>query len=177
MIKKCVICGKEFKCRPSRNVVTCSYECRLKHLSNNKKGRKMSDATKQKMRDARLSNPQKDAIQRAATEASKKSPKSGRFITNTSAIDWHLVSPDGRHFYIHSLRHWLRNEGAAEFGVLPDTREYNCVISGLNIVKRSALGLLPPGQRPSSTYKGWRVIPTRADERKAAEKRKQRNNF
>lgn len=33
--KKCVICGKEYPCTPSRNVVTCSRECRLKYLSQN----------------------------------------------------------------------------------------------------------------------------------------------
>lgn len=174
MIKKCVICGKEFKCTPSRNIVTCSYECRMKHLSSNHKGRKMPDAAKQKMRKARLDNPSNKEIQKKATEAAKKSPKSGKFETNRKAIDWHLVSPDGRHFFIHSLRHWLRNEGAREFGIDPDSKDYINTISGLSRVKKSVLGTLPPGQRPGYTHKGWQVIPTRADERKAAEKRKQR---
>ena len=48
--KKCVICGKEYPCTPSRNVVTCSRECRLKYLSQNHKGLKMSAATRREKR-------------------------------------------------------------------------------------------------------------------------------
>lgn len=101
--KKCVICGKEYPCTPSRNVVTCSRECRLKYLSQNHKGLKMSAATREKMAESRKKVPNSAEIQRMATEAAKKSPKSGRFITNKAAIDWHLVSPEGEHFHIHSL--------------------------------------------------------------------------
>ena len=77
MIKKCVICGKEFKCTPSRNIVTCSYECRLKHLSSNHKGRKMPDAAKQKMRKARLDNPSNKEIQKKRRKQQKKVLKAG----------------------------------------------------------------------------------------------------
>lgn len=78
--KKCVICGKEYPCTPSRNVVTCSRECRLKYLSQNHKGLKMSAATREKMAESRKKVPNSAEIQRMATEAAKKSPKSGRFI-------------------------------------------------------------------------------------------------
>ena len=137
--KKCVICGKEYPCTPSRNVVTCSRECRLKYLSQNHKGLKMSAATREKMAESRKKVPNSAEIQRMATEAAKKSPKSGRFITNKAAIDWHLVSPEGEHFHIHSLAFWLR-ENHEMFGVEPDTREFKNVISGLSRVKRAMLG-------------------------------------
>ena len=81
-IKKCVVCGKEFYCSPSRNIVTCSRECRLIHLSQIHKGSKRSDESKNKMSIARQKNPRNIEIQQKATEASKKSSKSGRFETN-----------------------------------------------------------------------------------------------
>lgn len=56
--KKCVICGKEYPCTPSRNVVTCSRECRLKYLSQNHKGLKMSAATREKMAESRKGSEQ-----------------------------------------------------------------------------------------------------------------------
>lgn len=167
--KKCVICGKEYPCTPSRNVVTCSRECRLKYLSQNHKGLKMSAATREKMAESRKKVPNSAEIQRMATEAAKKSPKSGRFITNKAAIDWHLVSPEGEHFHIHSLAFWLR-ENHEMFGVEPDTREFKNVISGLSRVKRAMLGKIGDGQRPCATYKGWSVIPTDSDLEKLNEK-------
>lgn len=151
--KKCVICGKEYPCTPSRNVVTCSRECRLKYLSQNHKGLKMSAATREKMAESRKKVPNSAEIQRMATEAAKKSPKSGRFITNKAAIDWHLVSPEGEHFHIHSLAFWLR-ENHEMFGVEPDTREFKNVISGLSRVKRAMLGKIGDGQRVSSPGPG-----------------------
>ena len=168
--KKCVICDKEYPCTPSRNVVTCSRECRLKYLSQNHKGLKMSAATREKMAESRKKVPNSAEIQRMATEAAKKSPKSGRFITNKAAIDWHLVSPEGEHFHIHSLAFWLR-ENHEMFGVEPDTREFKNVISGLSRVKRAMLGKIGDGQRPCATYKGWSVIPTDYDLEKLNSKR------
>lgn len=161
--KKCVICGKEFFCSPSRNVVTCSKECRLKHISNTHKGMKMTSESRAKISSARKNLENASEIQRKATEAAKKSPKSGRFITNRAAIDWHLVSPEGEHFYIHSLYFWLRENCEEYFGVEPDSKGYLNAISGLSRVKRSVLGTLPAGQRPGYTYKGWSVILTEQD--------------
>lgn len=150
--KKCVICGKEYPCTPSRNVVTCSRECRLKYLSQNHKGLKMSAATREKMAESRKKVPNSAEIQRMA------------------AIDWHLVSPEGEHFHIHSLAFWLR-ENHEMFGVEPDTREFKNVISGLSRVKRAMLGKIGDGQRPCATYKGWSVIPTDYDLEKLNSKR------
>lgn len=147
---------------------TISRECRLKYLSQNHKGLKMSAATREKMAASRKKVPNSAEIQRMATEAAKKSPKSGRFITNKAAIDWHLVSPEGEHFHIHSLAFWLR-ENHEMFGVEPDTREFKNVISGLSRVKRAMLGKIGDGQRPCATYKGWSVIPTDYDLEKLKE--------
>ncbi|MFR6747743.1 MAG: hypothetical protein ACLUS5_12425 [Roseburia faecis] len=165
VVKKCVVCGKKFYCESSRNIVTCSRECRLIHLSQTHKGLKRSEESKRRMSEARLKNPRNMEIQRKATEAAKKSPKSGRFETNRAAIDWHLVSPEGEHFYIHSLSFWLRENGNKYFGVEPDTKQFFNIIAGLSRVKRSVLGILPEGQRPGYSYKGWHVIPTDYDKK------------
>lgn len=95
-------------------------------------------------------------LQKAGTQAALKSTNSGRFETNVNAIDWHLVSPNGKHYHFHSLNYWLRENGLELFGCEPDSREYNNVRAGLSGAKRAALGK----KYPCSTYKGWRVIPT-----------------
>lgn len=166
MIKKCVICGRAFDCSPSRNIVTCGPECRAEYSRRNHTGLKYSKASRDRMSKSRLENPRCKELQEAATKAAKSSPKSGRFEQNVHAIDWHLVSPDGTHYHFHSLRNWLRENGKHLFGVDPDTRQFNNVIYGLSRAKKSVLGTLPPGQRPGYTYKGWKVIPTKDDQKK-----------
>lgn len=161
--KKCIICGTEFYCAPSRDIVTCSKECRLTHLSQTHKGLKRSEDSKRKMSEVRRRNPKNLEMQKKATEEAKKSPKSGRFETNRAAIDWHLVSPDGEHFYIHSLSFWLRENCHKYFGVEADSQQFYNIIAGLSRAKRSMLGKITYKQRPGYTYKGWRVIPTEHD--------------
>ena len=161
--KKCVICGKEFECSPSRNIVTCSPECRAEYSRRNHKGIKYSQESRDKMSRIRLENERCKEIQEKATKAAQNSPKSGKFAENVHAIDWHLVSPDGVHYEFHSLRNWLRENGEDFFGIKENTRQFENVISGLSRVKKSMLGTLPTGQRPGYSYKGWSVIPTEYD--------------
>ena len=146
VVKKCVVCGKEFYCESSRDIVTCSKECRLIHLSQTHTGLKRSEESKRRMSETRRANPRNTEIQRKATEAAKNSPKSGRFET-----------------YIHSLSFWLRENCNKYFGVEPDSKQFFNIIAGLSRVKRSVLGTLPEGQRPGYSYKGWSVIPTEDD--------------
>ena len=98
-------------------------------------------------------------LQKVAVEAAKTSPKAGRFITNVNAKDWHLISPNGEHYYFHSLMDWLRKNGKELFGCEPDSKEFNNVRSGLAGAKRNVMGK----QYPCSTYKGWQVVPTKSD--------------
>lgn len=157
--KICVICGRPFGCPPSRNIVTCSPECRAEYSRRNHIGLKHSQESRDKMSKARLANLRCEELQKKATRAAQDSPKSGKFEENIHAIDWHLIGPDGVHYRFHSLRNWLRENGKQFFGVEPDTRQFNNVVYGLSRVKKSVMGTLPPGQRPGYTYKGWRVIP------------------
>ena len=101
----------------------------------------------------------------------KKSPKVGRFITNMNAIDWHLISPEGKEYEFHSLLLWMRENGEKLFGCKPDSREYRNACSGLSGAKRAMLG----GSYGCCTYKGWKVIPTDDDiKRKEAKTNKEK---
>ena len=164
--KICVICRKEFDCAPSANSVTCSPECRAENARRKHTGLRRTEETKRKISKSRGSIDKCKEIQAAATEAAKNSQNSGRFETNVHAIDWHLISPEGKHYYFHSLKYWLRENCKELFGFEPDSKEFTNAVSGISRAKRSVMGKLPEGQRPSYSYKGWRVIPTDDDKYK-----------
>ena len=156
--KVCIICGKKFECPPSDKTVTCSSECRKEYAKQRNTGRIFSDESKKKISE-KANGRDLSELQPIAVEAAKRSPNSGRFETNVNAIDWHLISPEGKHYYFHSLNLWLRENCLELFGCEPDRREYNNVRSGLSGAKRAMLGR----KYPCCTYKGWQVIPTNDD--------------
>lgn len=145
--------GGEFKTSPSAKKVTCSNECRHKYAVIRSTGRKKSVEEKKKISDAHKG---KDTyqIRMLAIEASKASPKSGKFETNVNAIDWHIVSPENVHYRFHSLNNWLRLHGEEHFGCKPDTQQFYNVVSGMSQVRATMLGK----RAYPATYKGWRVI-------------------
>ena len=157
--KICVVCGRPFDCPPSDKTVTCSKECSRINKSQTHKGKsnRWSDDSRKKLKDL----GQTDNLRRG-TDAAKKSFRSGRFETNINAIDWHLISPEGKHYHFHSLNFWLRENCRELFGIEPDSREFLSARSGLSGAKRAMLG----GRYGCTTYKGWRVIPTEEDIKK-----------
>ena len=161
-IKICVECGKSFECPPSESTVTCSSKCRKLHAKKRQTGKTLSEETRKKISSAAKERDMTD-LQPIATEAAKKSLKSGRFETNVNAKDWHLISPDGKHYQFHSLSFWLRKNCRELFGCEPDSQGFNNARSGLSGAKRAMLGKKTKGQRPCCTYKGWQVIPTETD--------------
>lgn len=156
--KICIICGKEFEDPASNKTVTCSEKCRREYARIRKQGKPMPEDIKRKI-SQKAKGRDLSVLQPIAVEVAKNSPNSGRFETNVNAIDWHLVSPNGKHYYFHSLNLWLRENGEELFSCKPDSKEYNNVRSGLCGAKRSMLG----GKYPCCTYKGWQVIPTKSD--------------
>ena len=158
MERKCVVCGKPFKCSPSSKKVTCSKECSSVNKSKAHLGKsnRWSDESRQKLSDRGVTQNLKYGV-----DAAKKSPKSGRFETNINAKEWHLISPGGEHFYFRSLKFWLRENCRGYFGCEPDSREFNNVRSGLSGAKRAMLG----GNYGCTTYKGWQVVPTESDQK------------
>lgn len=167
-LKTCPECGKTFECPPSSKKVTCSKECQKRHAQKRQTGIRRSEETKLKISRATKGRNMSN-LQVRAIEAVKKSPKAGRFETNLNAKDWHLVSPEGKHYRFHSLNFWLRENCKELFGFDPDSRQYKNAVSGLCQAKRAVLGKTPEGQRPCYTYKGWEVIPTEDDINEKAE--------
>lgn len=161
-IKICVECGRPFECPPSEETVTCSMQCRKIHARKRQTGVTRSANTRKKISEAAKGRDMSN-IQIVGTEAAKASPKSGRFETNINAKDWHLISPEGKHYYFHSLNFWLREHCREFFECEPDSRGYINARSGLSNAKRAMLGKISGGQRPCCTYKGWRVLPTDED--------------
>lgn len=157
--KKCVICGNMFYSPPSDKTVTCSPACRAERTRLQHQGKKHTEETKLLM-SQKAAGRDMGELQKIATAAAKESPKSGRFVTNINAKDWHLISPDGKHYEFHSLMLWLRENCRELFGCEPDSKEFNNVRSGLAGAKRATQGK----KYPSATYKGWQVIPTKDDE-------------
>lgn len=158
--KICIICGKAFFSPPSDKKVTCSQECRREYARIRNSGRIFSEQSRKKISDA-AKKREMGELQKQGTEAAKKSPKSGRFTTNVNAKSWHLVSPEGKHYYCHSLNYWLRENCRELFGCEPDSREFNNVRSGLSGAKRAAMGR---GKYGSVRYKGWAVYPGEEEE-------------
>lgn len=154
MIKQCIICKSDFKCSPSDKKVTCSRECCREYARQRRTGWKATEETKKKMSE-KAKQHYKTAFSEKGMKAAMKSPKSGRFETNVNAVDWHLVSPEGKHYFLHSLNYWLRENCRELFGVEPDTREFQNVRSGLAGAKRAMQGK----NYPCCRYKGWQVIP------------------
>ena len=164
MIKKCVVCGTEFRCPPSAKKVTCSKECSRIRKRETHKGKKniWSEESKRELAERGETENLK-----LGTKAAKKSPKSGRFETNVNAIDWHLISPEGAEYKFHSLNFWLRENCRDLFGCEPDSREFNNVRSGLSGAKRAMKG----GTYGSTTYKGWKCLPCEEEEEKCTQKK------
>ena len=154
--KICVVCGRLFDSPPSDKKVTCSKECSRIHKSRTHIGKSntWSEESRKKLSERGMTENLKKG-----TEAIQRGERTGRFQSNKNAIDWHLISPNGKHYYFHSLNFWLRENCRALFGCEPDSREYNNIRSGLSGAKRAMLG----GNYGSLTYKGWQVIPTKSD--------------
>lgn len=161
--KICVECGKVFECPPSSKKITCSSDCQKIHARKRQTGVKPSKETRAKLSDAAQGRNMSE-LQKTGTAAASASPKSGRFVTNINAKDWHLISPEGKHYHFHSLNFWLRENVKELFGCEPDSHECENVRSGLGKAKGAVLGKKGCN---SCTYKGWQVIPTDADHKQS----------
>lgn len=128
MMRKCVICGKEFSCSPSDKTVTCSKECSRINKSKTHVGKKniWSEESREKLKKL------------GQTENLKKGTVSQEKI-------WILTSPEKKQYICKNLRAWAR-EHCDLFGL--DTSEENAqrIASGLSQAKCG---------KTVTTYKGW----------------------
>lgn len=105
--KICVICGKEYFCPPSDQVVTCSVECSKIRKMQTHKNHDVSDDTKEKIRTAAIERGFTDNLKKG-TAAAMKSEKAGRGEKNVSSKDWILISPEGVRYDVHNLTEFIR---------------------------------------------------------------------
>lgn len=162
MIKKCVVCGAEFTAPPSSKKITCSWECNLirKSKSHIGKSNVWSEAALQRASErAATMTPEerqrRREIQKTAVAAAVVSPLAGRFESNASAKQWHLIDPNGRDYYIKNLLLWAR-ENCELFGFTPSDENAAKVAAGFRTVKY-CLKKNSPNAR-AKNYKGWTVI-------------------
>lgn len=151
MIKKCLVCGKEFKCSPSDKIVTCSRQCLSIRRGQVSRGRKLSNKARANMSEAAKKKESYDNLKKG-TPAAQKSPKSGRFDTNINAKDWVLISPEGIRYECHSMINFIRKNPEL-FGINGDDESVNRCAAGIRTIKGNILH----GRR-GHTYHGWTVI-------------------
>lgn len=148
--KKCIVCGKRFRCPASDKTVTCSKGCSAIHRSNIHKGKSNvwgEEGRKRKSRQGMTENLLKGTL------AAKESPKAGHFVTNANAKKWHIVSPEGKAYHFKNLSLWAENNyGLFDFTDPEDARK---VMGGIKQAKRAVMG--KKGARVC-TYKGWQII-------------------
>lgn len=151
MKRLCTECGKPFKCSPSDKTVTCSKECSKARRSRLLTGHAVTQQTRQKI-GAKARTQEREALQHG-TDAAKRSPKGGRFTTNSSAKSWTLVSPSGMQYKCTNLTEFIRSN-ADLFGIQSDDD------IAVNRIEHSFIQLkkgLKKGTR-ISCCKGWKII-------------------
>lgn len=159
MIKKCLVCGKEFQASPSDKIVTCSKECLKIRRSQISRGKKMSETAVERMSARAKSRGFTDNLKKG-TQAAMASPKAGRFETNVSAKDWVLISPFGETYKCHSLTNFIRKNPQL-FDIDGSDEEVNRVAAGIRTIK----GNMKHNRRGHS-YHGWTLELTSEKEKK-----------
>lgn len=150
--KKCVICGQEFPCPPSAKTVTCSPECRSER-ARKAASHKRSDEARKIISKAAKKRGVSEITQKKGTAAAMKSPKAGRFDTNSSAKSYTIMSPEGNEYEVTNLMNWVR-DNIGLFGEEEPTDEaVRRIASGFYTIARNTR-LNKRGQR----YKGWIVV-------------------
>ena len=150
MIKKCVVCGKEYKCPPTNNVLTCSPECSRKRRSELLTGKEVKAETREKLSEIAKERGFTDNL-RKGTPAAQKSPKVGRFDTNVNAKDWILISPAGKRYECHSLKNFIRKNPEI-FGIGGTDEEVEKIANGLRAIKCNILH-----NRKGQSFHGWTI--------------------
>ncbi len=146
MIKKCVICGKEFKSHPSDKVVTCSPSCRSERARLVKIGKGPEWKSESKIR---LAAKGQTSNLKYGTLAARLSPIAGSFETNQEALIWTIKSPNGVTYTVRNLTLFIKNNPNLFDGTVSQATH------GIYQIKR---GMLGKTKHPVSQWKGWELI-------------------
>lgn len=91
-------------------------------------------------------------VQKKGTEAAKKSPKAGKFETNSSAKRWVLLSLDKEVYGCRNLAEFVR-KNLELFDIQPTDKEVLRVCHGFFTIKKNLIRKVG-----TITYKGWTLL-------------------
>lgn len=148
MIRRCVVCGREYETPPSSKKITCSKECSSarKRITHTGKHNTWNPEAR-----ARLSMAGQTDNLKLGTAAAQKSPIAGRFPTNQEAKIWTLVDPSGEEITVRNLLLWAR-ENTALFGKPDGDHSAKQIAAGFRAISQTLLGTR---KTPSMSYFGW----------------------
>lgn len=143
MIKKCVICGREFKSPPSDKVVTCSSECRSERARRALIARGNIFSKPEILKKIK-ENPKKKAHAREIQDLGKKAamelPGGQKGIQNRTSKLWILIDPTGNKHAAINITQFIR-ENADSFGIEPDDeKSVHNICSGFQAIARTLAG-------------------------------------
>ena len=161
MIKKCVVCGAEFKSSPSDKKITCSRKCLSIRRSQVLKNHPVSADARKAIGIKAAARGFTDNLQKG-TPAAKNSEKGGRNEKNSSAKSYIIISPEDKEYAVTNLKHWIRNHIDLFDCELTDDN-VSRIAAGFYTVKRNI-----KAQRSGQSYKGWTILDW--DDRKNIEK-------
>lgn len=145
MIKRCVICGKEFKSPPSDKVVTCSPKCRSERARKAILERGGADILHtQKVYKKIKENPNMKErmknLQEIGTNAAMQLPGNQKGIQNRTSKLWILIDPLGNKHAAINLIQFVRDNHEA-FGIdKNDAGAIHSVSSGFRAISKTLSG-------------------------------------
>ncbi len=160
MQRKCVICGREFQCSPSAKIVTCSPACRSERARRAASHKRPESVRKKISKSAKGRDMSELRVK--GTAAAQRSPKGGRFETNSSAKEYTLITPEGEKIIVVNLRNWVRGNSRL-FGVDPTDENVDRICHGFYKILSNIIQ-----NRSGQSYKGWTI--EAPDRRKNCEK-------
>lgn len=143
MIKKCVICGREFKSPPSDKAVTCSPECRSERARRALIARGNIFSAPEILKKIKES-PKKKAHAREIQDLGKKAamelPGGQKGIQNRTSKLWILIDPTGNKHAAINLLQFIR-DNAESFGIKSDDKKsIHNISSGFRVISRTLSG-------------------------------------
>ncbi len=145
MIKRCVICGKEFQSPPSDKVVTCSPECRSERARRSVIKRGGADSLHvpeiyKKIKENPNMKARMKKLQKMGTDASMQLPGSQKGIQNRTSKLWILIDPTGNKHAAINLLQFIR-DNAESFGIKSDDKKsIRNIASGFQAILRTISG-------------------------------------
>lgn len=145
MIKKCIICGAEFKASPSDKIVTCSPKCRSERarraiIARNGVNVLRTPENLKKLKESPKRKEHIKKLQVIATSAAMKLPGNQKGVQNRTSKLWILIDPTGSKHAAINLSQFIR-DNAESFCINPDDeKSIHNISSGFRVIQKTMLG-------------------------------------